>query len=137
MSSLTGFREYWLFRRTCRCAGGLLIPSLLRWRPPPVPLIAAGIATWFLFPHWSDTINQARWLFGIGGTLLVAGFVALSIRNPQSGNTPLGRWAARSGDYSYALYLCSCAADLYSLHPAARRCARNEVDRPRSARRYC
>jgi peptidoglycan/LPS O-acetylase OafA/YrhL len=86
-------------------AGGLLIPSLLRLRLPPLLLLAMGLLAWPIYTLYPMGNEGARWLFGIGATLVVAGAVGLSMRRPDFGHGVMGRAFAKFGDYSYALYL--------------------------------
>ncbi len=96
-------------------AGGLLIPSLLRFRLPPWLLLAVGLAAWPIYTVYTPGIDATRWLFGIGATLVVAGTIGLSVRWPDFGRNRAGVAMAALGDYSYALYLVHVPV-IYSLY---------------------
>ena len=86
-------------------ACGLLIPALLRLRLPPLLLLLGGIAAWPVYTLHPMGNEAARWLFGCGGALVVAGAVASAQRWPRLGQNRTGHALAKFGDYSYALYL--------------------------------
>ena len=87
-------------------AAGLLIPSLLARRPPPILPIGLGFILCGLYSFGPQNLDVARWLFGCGTALILAGAISLSAERPSFGDTPLGRFLAKTADYSYALYLC-------------------------------
>jgi exopolysaccharide production protein ExoZ len=83
-------------------AGGLLVPTLARYAPMDLSVIA--VATCLLF--WPETLSARYWVVSLVATLIVLDVSRLHVRAPVF---------ATLGDWSYALYLCHLPAFVVAL----------------------
>ncbi len=84
---------------------GLILPRWTSLRVHPVLAAIVAVDLWLLGAQLLG-LTGVRWGMGFGAALLVVALARFQGWRPVFGDTVVGRFGNRLGDYSYALYLC-------------------------------